>query len=70
MADRMAQVKIKGRLINIPDEGLNPVDLNLVVEQVLKKMTDLEEETEVIDTSKVAIMTAIHFAAELFRAKK
>jgi cell division protein ZapA (FtsZ GTPase activity inhibitor) len=69
MADRMVQVKVRGRAIYIPNEGLTPLELKLVVAQVEKKMACLEEETKSLDTSKLAMIAAIQFATGLFRIR-
>ncbi len=69
MADRMMEFKIKGRKMNIPNEGLSPLDLGVIVDQLEKDMNDLESKSGVIDVSKQAIITAIHYATELFKLK-
>ncbi len=60
------QVTVKGVKLNIAMEGLTPMEVAAIAQQVEDKMTELEPGLKRVDTQKLAILTAMHFAAELF----
>ncbi|HOI41636.1 MAG TPA: cell division protein ZapA [Elusimicrobiales bacterium] len=60
------QVTVKGVKLNISMEGLTPIEVEAIAQQVEAKMTELEPGLKRVDTQKLAILTAMHFAAELF----
>lgn len=66
----MIQVKIRGRVLNISDEGLSPLEMSAVAGQVEKKISDLEEKLKLVDGAKLAMLAAIELAIELFKLKK
>ncbi|HBE88426.1 MAG TPA: hypothetical protein DDW67_04715 [Elusimicrobia bacterium] len=60
------QVTVKGVKLNIAMEGLTPMEVAAIAQQVEDKMTELEPGLKRVDTQKLAILAAMHFAAELF----
>ncbi|MBI4656986.1 MAG: cell division protein ZapA [Elusimicrobia bacterium] len=65
-----AEIKIKGRQLKISIDGLTPLEIDSIVGHVEEKMKEIEEQTQVVDTSKLALLCAIHFASELYNQKR
>ncbi|MCK5357648.1 MAG: cell division protein ZapA [Elusimicrobiales bacterium] len=63
-------VKIRGRQFNIAIEGLTPIEISTLANQVEEKMKHLEEKTNTIDTSKLAVLAAIDYASELYNLRQ
>jgi len=51
-------------------ENVSALEAGLIAKDVENRMRELETETEVIDTLKLALMAAMSFAAELQNAKQ
>ncbi|MDQ7773997.1 MAG: cell division protein ZapA [Elusimicrobiales bacterium] len=60
------EVTVKGVKLNISMEGLTPMEVAAIAQQVEDKMKELEPGLKRVDTQKLAILAAMHFAAELF----
>lgn len=63
-------IKIRGRSITIAVDGLTELEIGNIADQVEKKMDEIEEETKIPDTSKLALMAAMGFATELYNLKQ
>ena len=69
--DIIIQVKIRGRMLSIPfNNGLSPLEISTITNQVVKKITDIEENNQTMDGSKMGIVVAFEFATELHNLKK
>ena len=63
-------VKIRGRVIAMSVDGMTELEITAIAEQVEKKMAAIEELTNTVDTSKLAVMAAMEFAIELHNLKQ
>jgi len=63
-------VKIRGRQFNIAIEGLTPIEIGSLANNVEEKMKRIERETDTVDTSKLAVLAAIEYASELYNLKQ
>lgn len=70
MAETISQVKIRGRFMNIENGGLTPEEITSVIAQLEKKIAELEERTNIVDTSKLVSIVAAEIAIELYKLKK
>lgn len=64
-------IEIFRRKLVVEMEGFNPLEINELAQRVHEKMTEIHNRNErIADSSKLAIMTALEFAAELHTAKE
>ena len=67
MLEEKIQVEISGRLYDLDIKGLTPMEASALAGQVTEKMQELERQTRVVDTSRLAVLAALNFADELRR---
>jgi cell division protein ZapA (FtsZ GTPase activity inhibitor) len=68
MLTQKVDLVIKGRRISgVEMEGLTELEIHALAERVGNVMEDVEAKTKVVDSSKLAILTALEIAAELQR---
>jgi cell division protein ZapA (FtsZ GTPase activity inhibitor) len=65
MINDKVDVVIRGRSFTVEMEGLAPLSVNALANQVQEKIQDIEKRTKIPDTGKLAILAALEFAAEL-----
>ena len=70
MTNTETHVKIKGRAMNISVEGLEALEIVAIAGQVEERMKRIEENTKIVDGSKLAILAAFEFATELYNLKQ
>jgi len=70
MTGNETQVKIKGRVVSLAVDGLGPLEITSIAGQVEKKINDIEQETQIPDNSKLALLAAFSFATELYSLKQ
>ena len=63
-------VKIRGRQFNIAIEGLTPIEITTLANQVEEKIKYLEDKTNTVDTSKLAVLAAMDYATELYNLRQ
>ncbi|MCG2725702.1 MAG: cell division protein ZapA, partial [Elusimicrobia bacterium] len=61
---------IRGRQFNIAIEGLTPIEISTLANNVEEKMRHIEEKTDTVDTSKLAVLVAIDYASELYNLRQ
>ncbi len=69
MLNEKVDVVIDGRKFTIEMEGLSQLEISSIAQLVNERMEQIKEEQKVIDSSKLAIMTALEIAAELQKLK-
>ncbi|MFA6091330.1 MAG: cell division protein ZapA [Elusimicrobiota bacterium] len=65
MINEKVDVEVYGRKLRLEIEGLTQLEILGLAQQVTDKMKELERQTKTVDSSKLAILTAIEFAADL-----
>jgi cell division protein ZapA (FtsZ GTPase activity inhibitor) len=60
-------IEIYKRKITVEIEGLTPIEINALARKVDERMQEISALTGVIDSSKLGILTALHFAADQAR---
>lgn len=64
-------IEIFKRRLSVEIEGLTPFEISALAQKVSDKMTEIAAQNKTIaDSSKLAILTALHLAAELEKAKE
>lgn len=63
-------VKIRNRQFNIAIEGLTPIEITTLANQVEEKIKYLEDKTNTVDTSKLAVLAAMDYATELYNLRQ
>lgn len=69
MLNEKVDVVIDRRKFTIEMEGLSQLEISSIAQLVNDRMEQIKEEQKVIDSSKLAIMTALEIAAELQKLK-
>lgn len=67
MIKEKTQVEIFGRTIELNTEGMTPIEANALAQFVSERMDELSRQNKIVDTSKLAVLTALTFADELRR---
>jgi cell division protein ZapA len=64
------RVVIYNREYVIDDNGLTPLEASALANYVNDKMMEIAQQTNIVDTSKLAVLAALNIADELFRLKE
>jgi cell division protein ZapA (FtsZ GTPase activity inhibitor) len=60
------EVQIGARRLVVEMEGLTPIEINALAQKVTERLTELQGQNKTVaDTSKIALLVALSFAAEL-----
>jgi cell division protein ZapA (FtsZ GTPase activity inhibitor) len=60
------EVQIGSRRLVVEMEGLTPIEINMLAQRVSERMSELQGQNKTVaDTSKIALLVALSFAAEL-----
>jgi cell division protein ZapA (FtsZ GTPase activity inhibitor) len=60
------EVQIGTRRLVVEIEGLTPIEINALAQKVSERMAELQQQNnKVADTSKIALIVALSFAADL-----
>lgn len=60
------EVQIGARRLVVEIDGLTPIEINALAQRVSERMAELHEQNnKIADTSKIALLVALSFAAEL-----
>ena len=63
------QVKILGSVYDLEVEGSDELFIHSIARYLEKKMEQIQEDTNIVDTQKIAIFAALNIAEELLRTK-
>lgn len=63
------EVEVARRRFTLSLEGLTALEANSLAQEVTERMENLSRESKIVDSSKLAILTALQYAAELARVK-
>lgn len=64
MINDKVDVEIYGRKMTIEMEGLSVLEVNALANKVDERMRQIAKESKIVDSSKLAILTALEIAAE------
>ncbi|MDE2040091.1 MAG: cell division protein ZapA [Elusimicrobia bacterium] len=64
-------IQVFRRRLSVEMEGLTQLEINALAQKVHEKMTEISEENnKLADSSLLAILAALHFAAELEQERR
>ncbi|UPT73579.1 MAG: cell division protein ZapA [Elusimicrobiota bacterium] len=65
------EIQIGTRRLVVDMEGLTPIEINALAQKVSERVVDLQSQNnKVADTSKIALLVALSFAAELDKERQ
>lgn len=65
------EVQIGTRRLVVEMEGLTPIEINALAQKVSERVVDLQSQNnKIADTSKIALLVALSFAAELDKERQ
>ena len=60
------EIQVGSRRLVVEMEGLTPIEINALGQKVSERMTELQGQNKTVaDTSKIALLVALSFAADL-----
>jgi|SRR5581483_4815097 len=69
MINEKIEIEVYRRKISVEVEGLTPLEIHSLADELTEKMEKVAKESEIVDSSKLAILTALHVMAETSRLK-
>lgn len=69
MLNEKVDIEIRRYKLTVEMEGLTQLEVNSLAQMVSEKMTEIEKDSNVVDTYKLALLTALEFAGEITRLK-
>jgi len=60
-----ATIQIFGREMRVSLEGLTPMEVSALADQVTEKMKEIQQHSGTADSSKLAMLACLHYAADL-----
>jgi cell division protein ZapA (FtsZ GTPase activity inhibitor) len=64
------EVQIGARRLVVEMEGLTPIEINALAQKVTERLLELQGQNRTVaDTSKIALLVALSFAAELLQER-
>lgn len=67
MLNEKVSIEVQGRKLTVEMEGLTPLEIQSIANAVSNRMADIAKDSKVVDSSKLAILTALEFAADCAR---
>lgn len=69
MINDKVDIEIRRYKLTVEMEGHTQLEVNSLAQAVAAKMEEVERDSNVVDTYKLALLTALEFAAEINRLK-
>ena len=69
MLNEKIDIEIGGRKLRVEMDGFSELEVNSLAQLVSQRMQEVEKTSKIPDTSKIAILTAMEFAADLWKLK-
>ena len=69
MINEKVEIDVYGRKLNIEIEGLTQLEIHSLAQELTDKMEKIAKESEIVDSSKLAILTALETLAEMARLR-
>ncbi len=70
MMNEKVDIEIRRYKLTVEMEGLTPIEINSLAGLVSDKMKEIEKDSNIVDTYKLALLTALEFAGEVTRLKE
>ncbi|MFC1520853.1 cell division protein ZapA [Elusimicrobiota bacterium] len=68
-ADKVT-VNILGRAYDIESEGITALEMHNLAERLTDKLTEAQKKTQIVDTSRLAVLVAFNLIEELTRMQR
>lgn len=65
MMNEKVDIQIGTRRLTIEIEGLTPIEINALAQRVSERLAEVQSNSKMADTSKIALLVALSYAAEL-----
>ncbi len=69
MINEKVDIEIRRYKLTVEMEGLTQLEVNSLAQAVSEKMLEIERDSNIVDTYKLALLAALEFAAEINRLK-
>src|ERR1051325_3384811 len=69
MINEKVEIEVYGRKLNIEIEGLTQLEIHSLAQELTEKMEKIARESEIVDSSKLAILTALETLGEMARLR-
>lgn len=69
MLNEKVDIEIRRYKLTVEMEGLTPIEIVSLAQMVSEKMKEIEKQSEVVDSYKLALLTAMELAGEAARLK-
>lgn len=69
MINEKVDLEIRRYKLTVEMEGLTPIEINSLAQLVGEKMKEIEKDSNVVDSYKLALLTALELAGEVRRLK-
>ncbi|MBD3270961.1 MAG: cell division protein ZapA [Elusimicrobia bacterium] len=69
MMSEKIKINIYNREYEIDPGGLTPLEVSALAQYVTEKMKEIETQTTIVDTAKLAVLAALNITEELFQLK-
>lgn len=70
MLNEKVDIVVAGRRLTVEMEGLTPIEINSLAQKVSAKMAEIHDQNpKIADTSKIATLAALAFAAEFEKVR-
>lgn len=69
MLNEKVDIEIRRYKLTVEMEGLTQLEVNSLAQMVSERMGEIEKDSNVVDTYKLALLTALEFAGEITRLR-
>lgn len=69
MINEKMDIVVYGRKLTVEMEGITEIELSALASELTARMEAIAKESQIVDSSKLAILTALECLAELSRLK-
>lgn len=69
MLNEKVDIAVYGRKMTVEIEGITPLEIHALAKELGDKMRKIERDQDIVDTSKLAILAALEYLAEIQRLK-
>lgn len=70
MMNEKVDIEIRRTRLTVEMEGLTPIEINALAGLVSDKMKEIEKDSNIVDTYKLALLTALELAGEASRLRE
>ena len=64
MINEKIEIDVAGRKLTVEIEGITQLEMTSLAQRLTDKMAEISKESDIVDSSKLAILAALEFLAE------